>query len=60
MGKRTGILSKTQRKRLARQGCGGCLLSIILLPFEFLAALFQGFGKGAKQIRKRKWPRGYQ
>ena len=60
MAKRAGLLTKTQRKQLPRKGCSGCLLQIFLFPFEILVAIFQGFGKAAKQQRKRKWPRGWQ
>ena len=60
MSNRAGLLTQTQRKQLTRKGCGGYLAQLFLLPFEMLAAPFQGFGKAAKQQRRHKWPRGYQ
>jgi hypothetical protein len=60
MSRRAGLLTKTQRKQLSRQGCSGCVFQIILLPFELLSSLFQGFDKAAKKQRRRKWPKGYQ
>lgn len=60
MSKRAGLLTQTQRKRLAHKGGRGCLLQLLLLPLELLVALLQGFGKAAKRQSRYKWPRGYQ
>jgi hypothetical protein len=54
MSKRSGLLTKTQRNKLNRQGCSGCIVQLLLAPFEMVVALFKGFGKGAKELGKRK------